>query len=110
MSVSRDDVSNLFPAMVERFDPAKAEGISAAIQFDLSGDNGGQYWLRLADGKAEAGEGEVENPKMTLRASAEDFYTMMNGGLNPMQAFMTGKVKIQGDTSLALKLMPLING
>jgi putative sterol carrier protein len=34
----------------------------------------------------------------------------MTGGLNPMQAFMTGKIKIQGDTSLALKLMPLING
>jgi putative sterol carrier protein len=47
---------------------------------------------------------------MTLKASADDFYGMMVGSLNPMQAFMTGKIKILGDTNLALKLMPLING
>lgn len=106
---SREEVAKVFPTMVERFDPKKAEGINAAIQFDLTGDNGGMYWLRIADSAAQTGEGAVENPKMTLRASADDFYSMMNGGLNPMQAFMTGKIKIQGDTSLALKLMPLIS-
>lgn len=106
---SREEVANVFPTMVERFDPKKAEGINAAIQFDLTGDNGGMYWLRIADNAAQTGEGTVENPKMTLKASADDFYAMMSGGLNPMQAFMTGKIKIQGDTSLALKLMPLIS-
>lgn len=106
---SREEVASVFPTMVERFDPKKAEGINAAIQFDLTGDNGGMYWLRIADNQAHTGEGTVENPKMTLRSSADDFYTMINGGLNPMQAFMTGKIKIQGDTSLALKLMPLIS-
>ena len=107
---SREDIANLFPTMVSRFDPKKAEGINATIQFDLSGDNGGQYWLRLADGAATHGQGQAENPKMTLRASADDFHSMLSGGMNPMQAFMTGKIKIQGDTNLALKLMPLING
>jgi putative sterol carrier protein len=107
---SREEVAGLFPTMVERFDPKKAEGINAAIQFDLTGENGGMYWLRIADGQAETNEGTIDNPKMTMRSSADDFYAMMNGGLNPMQAFMTGKIKIQGDTSLALKLMPLING
>ncbi|HLU11246.1 MAG TPA: SCP2 sterol-binding domain-containing protein [Oceanobacillus sp.] len=106
---SREEVANVFPTMVERFDPKKAEGINAAIQFDLTGDNGGMYWLRIADSTAQTGEGTVENPKMTLKASADDFYSMMTGALNPMQAFMTGKIKIQGDTSLALKLMPLIS-
>jgi putative sterol carrier protein len=107
---SREEVASIFPKMVERFDPKKAEGINAAIQFDLTGDNGGMYWLRIADNQAQTGEGNTENPRMILRASADDFYAMLNGGLNPMQAFMTGKVKIQGDTSLALKLMPLIQG
>jgi putative sterol carrier protein len=107
---SREEVASIFPTMVERFDPKKADGINATIQFDLTGDNGGLYWLRIADNQAETGEGAIENSKMTLRASADDFHTMMTGGLNPMQAFMTGKIKIQGDTSLALKLMPLING
>jgi putative sterol carrier protein len=110
MSVSSDEISQIFNAMVERFDPQKVEGMDAAIQFELSGDAGGNYWLRIEDGKAQTGAGSVQDPKMTLRASAEDFSSMIKGGLNPMQAFMTGKIKIQGDTGLALKLMPLING
>lgn len=107
---SHEDLAAVFDKMASRFDPKKVEGINATIQFDLTGDAGGQFWLRIAEGQLETGGGAVESPKMTLKASADDFYSMMTGGLNPMQAFMTGKVKIQGDTSLAMKLMPLING
>lgn len=107
---SNEEVAQIFPTMVERFDPAKAEGINAAIQFDLGGDGGGQYWLRIADGKAETGAGLIDNPKMTLKATADDFHNIISGKMNPMQAFMTGKIKVQGDTSLAMKLMPMING
>lgn len=107
---SQQEIAAIFERMLQRMEPQKIEGMNAVIVFDLSGDNGGQYWLKLADGAASTGTGAVEGAKMTLKATADDFYTMMNGGLNPMQAFMTGKVKIQGDTSLALKLMPMING
>ncbi len=108
--MASEEIKALFDQMSARFDPAKAEGVNAAIQFDLTGDNGGQYWLHIADGKMNVGQGLVENPKMTLKASADDFMSMLGGRLNPMNAFMTGKIKVQGDTSLALKLMPLING
>jgi putative sterol carrier protein len=107
---SREEVAGIFSTMVQRFDAKKAEGVNGTIQFDLSGDNGGAYWLRIADGAAETGTGQVENPKMTLKSTADDFYSVISGSLNPMQAFMTGKIKIQGDTGLAMKLMPLING
>ena len=110
MAATHDDVAKIFPTMVERFDPAKAEGINATIQFDLAGENGGQWWLKIADGKAETGEGASEGAKMTLKATADDFVDMLGGKLNPMQAFMMGRIKVVGDTGLALKLMPLING
>ncbi len=105
---THDEVAAIFGKMQERFDPKKAEGMNATIQFQLAGDNGGPFWVRIADGKLDTGSGNAENPKMTLLASADDFYSMMTGSLNAMNAFMTGKVKIQGDTGLALKLMPLI--
>ncbi|MEP7294148.1 MAG: SCP2 sterol-binding domain-containing protein [Chloroflexota bacterium] len=104
-----EEVAGIFSEMVARFDPAKVENMNATIQFDLSGDNGGNYWLRIADGKAETGVGQSENPRLTLKAKADDFVGMLSGTMNPMQAFMTGKVKIQGDTGLAMKLMPLIS-
>ncbi len=104
---TKEEIVGLFPQMVERFVPEKAEGVDAAIQFELSGDNGGNFWLKVQNGTAEAGEGTIENPKMTLKAAADDWYAVTTGQMNPMQAFMSGKIKIQGDMGLAMKLQTM---
>jgi putative sterol carrier protein len=101
------DIADIFPTMVSRFIPAKADGVNAVIQFNLSGDNGGLYWLRIADGKCESGQGQAENPKMTLKSAADDWYAVSTGKMNAMQAFMSGKIKIEGDMGLAMKLQTL---
>lgn len=101
------EIAAIFEKMVETFDPQKAVGVNATIQFDLGGDSGGQYWIKIADGKAQSGTGLADSPTMTLRAAADDWAAVVNGQLNPMQAFMSGKLKIQGDMGLALKLQPM---
>jgi putative sterol carrier protein len=93
--------------MVEGFKPEKAAGVNAVIQFDLSGDGGGQFWLDINDGTISAHEGMAENPKMTLKSTTEDYYDVATGQLNPMQAFMSGKIKISGDMSLAMKMQTM---
>lgn len=102
-----EDVKNLFPAMAAGLIPGKAEGIDATILFDLSGENGGLFWLKLADGAAEAGEGAVDHPTMTLKASADDWFAVSTGQVNAMQLFMTGRIKILGDMSLAMKMQTM---
>lgn len=106
---TQQEVAQLFVKMAENFDPSKAEGVNATIQFDLSGDNGGLYWVKMSNGQAESGEGRVDNPNMTLKASANDWAAVVKGDLNAMQAFMSGKLKIQGDMGLAMKLQALLN-
>lgn len=102
-----EEVRGLFPAMVAGFIPEKADGINAVILFDLSGDNGGQFWIRIADGTAESGEGAAEEPAMTVKAAADDWFAVSTGQMNPMQAFMTGKIKILGDMSLAMRMQTM---
>ena len=102
-----EEVQDLFPAMVERFLPEKASGINATILFDLSGDNGGFFWIKIGDGAAESGEGEVEDSAMTLKANADDWFAVATGQTNAMQAFMTGKLKILGDMGLAMKIQTM---
>ena len=108
MAVSTEDIAKIFADMPAEFKPEKAQGIDAVVQFDLSGDAGGMYWVRIAGGVCETGVGVVDNPAMTLRAAAEDYAAVYRGEANPMQAFMLGKLKIQGDMSLALKLQSLL--
>ncbi len=102
-----EEVKSIFPAMVERFIPEKADGLNAVILFDLSGDNGGLFWIKVADGSAEAGEGEFNNPAMTVKAAADDWFAVATGQMNAMQAFMTGKLKILGDMGLAMKMQTM---
>ena len=102
-----EDVQALFPAMVGRFLPEKAADINATILFDLSGDNGGLYWIKIADGVATTGHGEVGDPVMTVRASADDWHAVATGQMNAMQAFMSGKLKILGDMGLAMKMQTI---
>ncbi|MFT4033446.1 MAG: SCP2 sterol-binding domain-containing protein [Siphonobacter sp.] len=44
---------------------------------------------------------------VTIGISAKDLSKLMTGDLNPMMAVMMGKIKIEGDMSLAMKLQSL---
>lgn len=46
----------------------------------------------------------------TIQIAIDDLMSMAKGSLDPMMAFMTGKMKIQGDMSVAQKLAPLLKG
>jgi putative sterol carrier protein len=41
--------------------------------------------------------------------TTEDFQGMVTGDLNPMMAFMGGKIKIDGDMSVAMQLQSLFS-
>ncbi|MBC7892825.1 MAG: SCP2 sterol-binding domain-containing protein [Sphingobacteriaceae bacterium] len=43
----------------------------------------------------------------TIKMDVDDLNKLMNGDLNPMMAFMLGKLKISGDMSVAMKLQTL---
>ena len=97
----------VFEHMPQYFQPDKAGNTNATINFDLSGDQGGKYWVRIADGQATSGKGEGENPNLTLLADAGDFVRIIMGSLDPTAAFMQGKLKIKGDMGLAIKFQSL---
>ena len=85
----------------------KAAGTNATILFDLSGENAGQWWVKIADGAASSGKGAAENPNLTLNADSRDWTRIMLGQQDATAAFMQGKLKIKGDMGLAIKMQSL---
>ena len=92
-------------AMPEYLIPEKAGSTDATIAFDLSGEGGGKWWVRVKAGKADSGKGEPpEAPKLTLKASVDDWVKIMTGKLDGTSAFLQGKLKTEGDLGLAMKM------
>lgn len=102
-------VAEIFNSMPGRFQADKAAGTNMGILFDLSGDGGGQYYVDINDGKLDVSQGApADAPKATVKMTADDFTAMSTGSLNPMMAFMTGKIKVDGDLNSVMKFQSLV--
>ena len=105
---SKQEIAQIFADIASNLDPAMTDDLNATIQFDLDGENGGLYWVKVGENEVLTGTGPAEKPEMTLMALADDWAAVVAGDLNPMQAFMSGRLKIQGNMNLALKLQALL--
>jgi len=103
MSADQVTPDTVIEQMPQHFDSAKAGSTNATVQFDLSGDQGGKWWIKIHDGQAEAGKAEAESPNLTLLADANDYVKIALGQMDGTAAFMQGKLKIKGDMGLAIK-------
>lgn len=81
------------------------------VTFDL-GDDGVLLW----DGTVtppeigplpESGEGDAAADTV-LRLTVDDLGKLLSGTLDPTLAYMTGKLKIQGSTGVAMKLAAML--
>jgi putative sterol carrier protein len=96
-------LAEIFERMPQQFNAEKAGDMNATVQFDLSGDDRGQWYVVIADGAAAVEEGTADNATATLKMVASDYKDMIGGKLNPMAAFMSGKVKVEGDLNTIMK-------
>jgi 3-hydroxy-3-methylglutaryl CoA synthase/NAD(P)-dependent dehydrogenase (short-subunit alcohol dehydrogenase family)/putative sterol carrier protein len=89
------DVDAIFDKMATTFKAEAAEGIDTVFQFDIAG--AGSWQAVIRDKTCTIQSGSEQKAACTLKMDAADFGEMMAGKLAPMQAFTTGKLKIEGD-------------
>jgi ubiquinone biosynthesis protein UbiJ len=99
----------------ERHMPEKLRGkpdvvakINAVYQFNISGPSGGQWSVDCTQPGGLVASGTAANARCTVQATDADFLNIVNGKLNPQMAFMSGKLRIQGDMALAMKLQQIL--
>jgi putative sterol carrier protein len=102
-------VKETFDLMASRFQPSKATGLNATIQYDISGDGGGSWNAVIKDGACQVNQGPATNPSLTIAMTSQDWLDMLSGKLSGQMAFMSGKLKLKGDMGLAMKVGSLFS-
>lgn len=108
-SAFADDAPNtkpqeVFDGMRASFQPDRAQAVHIRYQFELSGPDGGEWFIDVNDGKCTVDKGRIDNPDVTIIATAADWVALSNGTLPGFWAHLTGRLKIHGDRGLARKL------
>ena len=94
----------VFDSMRGSFQPGKAKGVHARYQWDLSGPQGGQWWIDVEDGTYKMGKGKIPNPSVTFIAKDKDRVAICHDQLSGTWAYVTGRLKVRGDQNVARKL------
>jgi putative sterol carrier protein len=93
-------------AMIPKTLPGeKAKRADTVIQLNVTGSQAGQWNVVIKDGKVDVAKGTHAKPEITVTADTADVLAVADGKLDPTQAFMQGKAKVQGDLTEALELV-----
>ena len=97
-------VREFFERLESRVDPSKTAGMTNSYVFDI--DGAGSWRVDVNDGQVSVNEGNGD-ADCTISASEDTFQRIASGEQNPTSAYMTGKLKVKGDMSAAMKLQKL---
>ncbi|MGB3502509.1 MAG: SCP2 sterol-binding domain-containing protein [Mesorhizobium sp.] len=82
-------------------DKVASSGFDRSVKFDMGADG-----VIVIDG---ASISTTDGPAdCTIKVSMDNFKDLISGDLNPTSAFMTGKIKVEGDMSVAMALSQIL--
>jgi len=79
-----------------------------AVQVNLTGEGGGVFYVEVKDGRVNVEPYSYDNRDCEVTMSIDDFNKLVEGKLDPVFAFTTGKLKVNGDIGKALEFSKLI--
>ncbi len=97
----------LFESLPGHLDAEVADDLTAVYQFDLSGTNGGRYYLIVKEGACTVASGAHAAPDVTFSMTGDDCLGVLTGRLDGAAVFMSGRLRVEGDLGLALQLPAL---
>ena len=74
-----------------------AAGVDVVFQYCIAGPTGGEWNVTVKDQACQVAQGKAAKATCTIKMKDDDFIKMVTGQLNPMKAFSSGALVIEGD-------------
>ncbi len=84
-------------------DPASRQimnAVKGTVRFEVTGYQGRTWWMQVKFGT----QPESLAPDATIAVDAETYASMLSRKLAPPEAYFSGKIRLTGDTALAMQL------
>jgi putative sterol carrier protein len=98
------ETSELFEILKAKAETARPDlpaGFKAVALVDLTGADPARWHLSAAEGRLTLAEGEpAEQPNLSVTLAAETAAGIYLKTINPLGAFLTGKIKVKGDPAV----------
>jgi putative sterol carrier protein len=100
-------VDRLFHYMPLIFNRNRADDMNATYQFTMEGAGGGQWNMRIGEGRADTSDGQADPYDCEIKTKPALWMDLASGDLSAPVAIVTRKVKLGGNPALAMKLSGL---
>lgn len=102
-----EQVVSKVKAKYSDIDASSIEG-TQAIQINLSGKNTeGIFYIEVKDGKVNVEPYDYHDKWAEVTVNPTNLFKILDGKLNPVIAYTTGKVSISGDVDTVLRFVNL---
>jgi ribonucleoside-diphosphate reductase beta chain len=93
----------VFQGLPMAFNPEAAKGLAATYQFDITGEGGGTWTVRVADGTCTVDAGADGEADWRLELDADTWIDISTGELMGQEAFMLGRVTVEGNPMAGIR-------
>lgn len=97
-------IKEVMDGMPGAFQPDKAAGVTATIQFKFTGAEEGNYIVKVAEGKCVVEEGETDSATVTINSPSDVWLKISRRELDGATAFMSGQFTFTGDMGVLMQM------
>jgi putative sterol carrier protein len=97
-------VAEILNSLPDRFGRQNVTDLNATIKYVIPGE--GVWHVAVSGGRMVVSENDLP-ADATITMSAEDFESMMSGTLDTQTAFMTGRIRVEGDLNTLMRFQSL---
>jgi len=103
--VTYASTQEFFAELAANSDASKASGLDASYRFEI--DGAGTWRVDVRNGRVSVEQSDAP-ADCVVKTDDETFLKVIRQEQNPMGAYMAGKIRVEGDMGLALRLRDLL--